>query len=680
MTFLNPIWLYALPLVLLPIVIHLLNQRRHRTVDWGAMQFLLSAKKMSRGMARLKQWLIMAMRMLAIAGLIFVICRPLSSGLIGSLTGGKPETVVVLLDRSASMGQQRMQTGQSKLALGREKIAAALQTLGGDPSIVVIESCNGQPLALREPGDLLDLPAASETESESDMPALLDSALDYINDNQTGRTDVWICSDSATNDWQPDNSRWTAIKSGFAKLEGVRFHVLNFAEAPETNLAVTVTRHDRVDSADKSELVIDLSLERAGEVDGMTVVPVTFNINGISSVLEVEVEGETAALNGHRIPIDRELAVGWGKVGLPMDANLSDNVSFFAFSKPTIRKTVVVSDEPDLLRAVELAAATSTDAQIEFAAKTIPSDKVNDIDWQDTATIVWQAPLPSGTVAKQLTRFVESGRTVLFMPPASMQPNKSTDASFAGVQWEPWAETVGAGNKIGYWNNDSDLLAKTKNGNALPLSEILVYQHAGLEGEYRVLAKLENESPLLVRANSDAGGVYFLTTWPAATHSSLRREGITLFAMIHRAIAAGAGSLGAAQHFVAGTKPANQTSKLKPIMPAADSESVRLASDHPFRAGIYGNKKRLVALNRPADEDRTQAMSPAELGQLFDGLDYHVVDDSLSSEQSLASETWKIFIVLSGLALLLEAWFCMPPKPVEKESVLPAATPVRRAA
>ena len=675
MTFLNPIWLFALPLVLLPIVIHLLNQRRHRTVDWGAMQFLLSAKKMSRGMARLKQWLIMAMRMLAIAGLIFVICRPLSSGLIGSLTGGKPETVVVLLDRSASMGQQRMQTGQSKLALGREKIAAALQTLGGDPSIVLIESCNAQPLALREPADLLDLPAASETESESDMPALMDAALDYINDNQTGRTDVWICSDSANNDWQPDNSRWTAIKSGFAKLEGVRFHVLNFAEAAESNLAVTVTRHDRVDSGDKSELVIDLNLERTGDVAAATIVPVTFNINGISSVLELEIEGETAALNGHRIPIDRELAVGWGKVGLPIDANQSDNASFFAFSKPTIRKTVVVTDQPELLRAVELAAATSTDPQIEFAAETVTSNKVNDIDWQGTATIVWQAPLPSGTVAKQLTRFVESGRTLLFMP-----PDRPTDDSFAGVKWKPWSPSVGAGMKVGYWNNDSDLLAKTKNGTALPLSEILVYQNAGLEGEYRVLAKLENESPLLVRANSDAGAVYFLTTWPAATHSSLRREGITLFAMIHRAIAAGAESLGAAQHFVAGTKPANQTSKLKPIMPAADEDSVRLASEHPFHSGIYGNKKQLVALNRPIDEDRTQPMSTLELGQLFDGLDYHVVDDTLSSKQSLASEIWKIFIVLSGLALLLEAWFCMPPKPVLKESVLPAATPARRAA
>jgi hypothetical protein len=675
MTFLNPVWLFALPLILLPIVIHLLNQRRHRTVDWGAMQFLLSAKKMSRGMARLKQWLIMAMRMLVIAGLIFVVCRPLSSGFIGSLTGGKPETVVVLLDRSASMQQQRLQTGQSKLALGREKIAAALQTMGGKQPIVLIESCQVQPVALGKPGDLLDLPAASETDAQADVPAMLDAALNYINDNQTGRTDVWICSDSAINDWRPDNSQWTAIKSRFAKLEGVRFHVLNFSEPVDENLSVAVTRHDRVDSAGKSELVLDLSVERSGDAVGMGVVPVTFNINGIRSVLEIEMEGETATLTGHRIPIDRELEIGWGQVELPLDANMSDNSYFFAFGNPTVRKTIVVTDDAKTLRSLDFAAATSTDGQTEFESTVLASDKVSDIDWQETAFIVWQAPLPGGTVAKQLMRFVESGRTVLFLP-----PDQPGGQAFAGVQWGEWIQAKGDGLKVGYWNNDSDLLAKTKNGDALPLNEILVYQHASLTGECRALAKLDGETPLLVRANTDVGGVYFLATLPAATHSSFAREGVSIFAMVHRAIANAADSLGATQHFTAGTTPAEQTVGLKVIAPAAAEDDVRLAGAHPFYSGVYGDERRLVALNRPVEEDRSVAMAGEELRQLFEGLDYHVVEDSLSSKQGLASEIWKAFIVLTGLALLLEAWFCMPPKPVAKEAVLPSANPTRRAA
>ena len=40
MSFLQPWMLYALPVIALPIVIHLMNQRRFQTMDWGAMIFL----------------------------------------------------------------------------------------------------------------------------------------------------------------------------------------------------------------------------------------------------------------------------------------------------------------------------------------------------------------------------------------------------------------------------------------------------------------------------------------------------------------------------------------------------------------------------------------------------------------------------------------------------------------
>jgi len=40
MTFLQPLMLAALPLVSLPLIIHLINQRRFQTVQWAAMMFL----------------------------------------------------------------------------------------------------------------------------------------------------------------------------------------------------------------------------------------------------------------------------------------------------------------------------------------------------------------------------------------------------------------------------------------------------------------------------------------------------------------------------------------------------------------------------------------------------------------------------------------------------------------
>ena len=84
------------------------------------MMFLLAAQRMSRGYSRLRQWLIMLFRMLAVAGLILAVSRPLASGWLGLAAGGKADTTIVLLDRSPSMQEQAAGSGESKLETGRQ--------------------------------------------------------------------------------------------------------------------------------------------------------------------------------------------------------------------------------------------------------------------------------------------------------------------------------------------------------------------------------------------------------------------------------------------------------------------------------------------------------------------------------------------------------------------------------
>src|ERR1700761_7545722 len=122
MSFLQPMLLAGLPLVALPIVIHLINQRRYQTMRWAAMMFLLAANRMSRGYARLRQWLILAFRMLAIAALLFAVSRPLAGGWLGLAGGGRADTTIVVIDRSPSMQQAGAEGGGSKLETGLQQL------------------------------------------------------------------------------------------------------------------------------------------------------------------------------------------------------------------------------------------------------------------------------------------------------------------------------------------------------------------------------------------------------------------------------------------------------------------------------------------------------------------------------------------------------------------------------
>ncbi len=101
--FLNPLLLYALPLAAVPIIIHLLNRRRYKTVRWAAMEFLLRAMKRNRRRLRMEQWLILLLRTLAILLLVLLVARPQFSGTTFAMSRTHH---IVCVDDSASMAHR----------------------------------------------------------------------------------------------------------------------------------------------------------------------------------------------------------------------------------------------------------------------------------------------------------------------------------------------------------------------------------------------------------------------------------------------------------------------------------------------------------------------------------------------------------------------------------------------
>lgn len=282
MSFLQPWLLVALPLIALPIVIHLINQRRFQTIQWAAMMFLLAAHRMARGYSRLRQWLIMLFRMLAVAGLLFAVARPLASGWLGLAAGGKADTTIILLDRSPSMQQRGAGTGDSKLETGKQQLVQTLQTLGSE-RWVLIESATHLPRELESPAALLNVPNAGPASSSADMPLMLQAAHDYIRGNRVGRTEVWICSDLRENDWTAESGRWSTLRDAFLEFpQGVRFHLLAYSQPPVSNLSIRVVDVARQTTSDGAELQLSLKLARVGPDEEKITVPVEFDIEALA--------------------------------------------------------------------------------------------------------------------------------------------------------------------------------------------------------------------------------------------------------------------------------------------------------------------------------------------------------------------------------------------------------------
>src|SRR5215469_8587059 len=144
MAYLQPWMLWALPAVLLPIIIHLLNRLRYKTVHWAAMIFLLKANRAATRRAKIRQYILLALRCLVLLFLIWAMARPLVGGWIGSAAGGAPETVILLLDRSASMEARGGEGQESKRAHALSLLSqAAKQSIGS--RFVLIENVLRQP-------------------------------------------------------------------------------------------------------------------------------------------------------------------------------------------------------------------------------------------------------------------------------------------------------------------------------------------------------------------------------------------------------------------------------------------------------------------------------------------------------------------------------------------------------
>ena len=656
MTFLQPFILFALPLIALPILIHLINQNRHKTIPWAATMFLLQAKRMARGMARLRYILIMIARMLAVAGLIFAISRPMSGGWLGLTTSGAPELTVVILDRSVSMEEQDPVTNRSKRETAVEKLASVLRDLGRNTRIALFDSATGKRFDLNSPEALLELPEIAPTSTGADIPALMQEASEYILTNEAGRTDVWICSDLRQSDWNPSGGRWESVREQLRNRDGVRLYLLAYQDLAPDNLAVSVSGVHRRETTDGAELVMDLKITRATATTEPVQIPVTFVIGGARSTVSLEMTGAQLVRNGHTIPIDRESKRGWGRVELPRDANSSDSVFTFVYAEPAVQKTVIVSDDTDASELLRLAAATPSDRSLVYEAQVLPAAQAATIEWDQTAFVIWHAPLPTDVLAKQLESFIGLGGCVMFFP-----PEVPTDTTLFGTRWEAWQEPQDADQfALSRWRTDTDLLGNSQSGTPLPVGQVVAYRSCELVNENAtVLAQFEKGPPLLVRSPTDQGAVWFCSTLPTTDHSSFVTNGITFYVMIQRAVARGAAALGEARQYDCGSLQAGIAESWKPL----DDDSARiLLSQRTINSGLYESEEAAFALNRPLEEDAVEVVSDGTLEQVLNGLNYTRIDDKAGSAMALASEVWRTFLVLMIVALMAEALLSVPEK------------------
>ncbi len=128
-------------LVLVPLLIHLINLVRHRRTQWAAMEFLLESYRKLRRWVWLKQALLIASRMLAVAIAVAMLAQWVSGSRWLAMISQSTTHHYVILDDSASMSDTSSKGTAYQSALGAvQSIASNANTQDGSHLLTVIRS------------------------------------------------------------------------------------------------------------------------------------------------------------------------------------------------------------------------------------------------------------------------------------------------------------------------------------------------------------------------------------------------------------------------------------------------------------------------------------------------------------------------------------------------------------
>ncbi len=649
MTFLQPIALLGLLLAFAPIIIHLLNLLRHRTVPWAATRFLFQARKSSSRLSKLKRWLILLVRVLALAALAFMIARPMTGGdSLFSLSNGSPEVLVLVLDRSASMETTTDKDSLTK----RQKALEAFQSFARpwtESRLVVLDSALEEPFFIDRADSFKDEALQrffGPTDTAADLPGTLSKTLDWLKESGVGTAEILVVSDMQSSNWELERNadimrkinRTLSEKKDFWKLT-----FLNMADPPPYNFSVTVDQVNRMPN--KVEPVLNLRKKGRGKEE----VRLTTRMNGKSDLLEVELVSQSV-LWRPTFDLKNEPEEGWISILSPDDFCQSDNICYLTYGSTEPPQVAVRASNP---RTSLILRSASQTEQGELPDP-LPLSGFGEKDLLSRKILIHQGEINS-KVETVLEEFVIKGGSLVLFPPEVTSSDDSKLLSWNSLEEKLEDEIFQVSN----WREDSGLLANSSDGNRLPLDRLAIKRRrTPQQGE--TLAYYSDGKPFLSCLTLGKGIVYFFSTLPLDSWSSMS-DGYVLVPALQRLIEESS-SNSFIQSWFCGEKESKESILFEPIGDAKDKVPY-------LHAGIYRVNGRLTAINRPKSENDTLFLTVEQILEKLPNIPPRLLDDESSSALNDRSEAWSFFLTLCLILLLGEALLGQPALARENKAI-----------
>ncbi len=238
MSFLQTLFLAGIAAAIIPVLIHLLNRPRARVIRFSTLEFVKRLQIRRSKRLRIREILLLVLRMLLIALIAVAFARPALKGNMGKSLGGQVRTsACIVLDASYSMAFNE----GGKPLFDRAK-ARALDVVNllkeGDESLLFLASTSAQ--------SRFDAPAhnfrllASEIDRAvcssrgTDIPLSLREAKRALDRSRNPNREIYLVSDMQRSGLRLDSKSWSDIAGSDSRL-----FLLPVGKGERPNVAIT---------------------------------------------------------------------------------------------------------------------------------------------------------------------------------------------------------------------------------------------------------------------------------------------------------------------------------------------------------------------------------------------------------------------------------------------------------
>ncbi len=461
--FMNPWMLLGGLAVASPILIHLLNKRRFKIVEWAAMDFLFEADKKNRRRVQLENFILLMLRCLAMLLVALMFTRPfLPSKLTNVLQQAQKLERVILIDDSLSQRVLRDSEPAFMVAKNNVKDLIAQYAESDDTEdwlTVMLTSDPEQPLLANEPLTKNTLPSLSQAIDDlecSDQPADYTASLTefkrYVSGQREGGDRVaYLFSDMRESDWVNalDANTETAPNKLMTDIseQTIGCFVVDVGSDNDSNLAITGVRPENLQVAGKviqfNVTVANYGTQTASQVrvllqvgegqpdyevipsiaPGQTadlafrhVFPKQASVDSFD-VLSGDEESQPRFANYRvKAEIDRQ---SLGDEGLALDQLMEDSVAYYASRVKEAISVLLVDGDPSAssersethyLRSLEVA-GTGMNMKV-VSASDLETESLSDFE----VIFLCNVDEASTDRVNSIQRWVSDGGALVFMP------------------------------------------------------------------------------------------------------------------------------------------------------------------------------------------------------------------------------------------------------------------------